>query len=169
MIALYDLKIYENKSVKVSWEDIYYGIKNNFLIPRSASEFAVSQINAEEEKLSEIIDLAWENTEREFILDLLERFLFCTSNMNNIGEKATIKKLRICILEDLIYREKNVKILQEKVDIIYSDFGYPEDMEELVSYMPQKAGCNTDMVYGEKNSFFEKLNRFLQKSRLNGI
>ncbi|MBH0342694.1 hypothetical protein ABB08_11115 [Paenibacillus larvae] len=77
------------------------------------------------------------------------------------------RKWRYCIIKNLRQVEKDNKILLEKVAEIYSDFDYPEDMEDVIYYIEPKDDYNPKIQSKEENvnRLIKKLDAFLEKEK----
>ena len=61
--------------------------------------------------------------------------------------------------------EKDIGRLLEQIDIIYADFGYPEDMEKFITYMPSNDEYNPLKHKLEDNRYYllSKLDDFINE------
>ncbi|EPY2276965.1 DUF2247 family protein [Clostridium sporogenes] len=52
--------------------------------------------------------------------------------------------------------------LLRKIEEVYADFNYPQDMEELIAYMSVKANLSTYPIKGNKKRMINNLDKFLK-------
>lgn len=151
---MYNLDTFRKCNINPTWQDIYYGVKYNYLDKNSVSEFALSYIEQNVE-LEEVWELAWKNNEKDYILNKIENIIG-----TNFNEQASETRWKYCIVKDIIEKYKDFDILAEKLDEVYADFNYPEDMEDFVSYMPVK-----DMYDVDKHTIRDNQERIIKKAK----
>lgn len=120
-------------SVNVTWDDIIFGVKNEYLVSLSVSEYAMYLLEKNDEDLQdEIINLAWgdKNDIDDYIYNYLRK-----SNVNT----ETVKDKFLYVLLKLVWENKNdYTDPLEVIEDLYADLGYPSEIDHLVRYMPMK-------------------------------
>ncbi|MBC1374586.1 DUF2247 family protein [Listeria sp. FSL L7-1699] len=120
-------------SVNVTWDDIIFGVKNEYLVSLSVSEYAMYLLEKNDEDLQdEIINLAWgdKNDIDDYIYNYLRK-----SNVNT----ETVKDKFLYVLLKLVWENKNdYTDPLEVIENLYADLGYPSEIDYLVRYMPMK-------------------------------
>ncbi|MDG5471394.1 DUF2247 family protein [Jeotgalibacillus sp. ET6] len=92
----------------------------------------------------------------EEVIALIENLLIdLKCNYNLLLEE---RKWRYCILKTIRKDTEDNKILLEKVTQVYSDFNYPEVMEEMIYYNEPKDGFNPLLHTKDEN-----INRLIKK------
>ncbi|MBC2286522.1 DUF2247 family protein [Listeria farberi] len=120
-------------SVNVTWDDIIFGVKNEYLVSLSVSEYAMYLLEKNDEDLQdEIINLAWgdKNDIDDYIYNYLRK-----SNVNT----ETVKDKFLYVLLKLVWENKNdYTDPLEVIEDLYADLGYPSEIDHLVRHMPMK-------------------------------
>lgn len=151
---MYGINIFDKIKMPLDWALIYYGIKNEILSIDIAQEFVCRKLEHDEQISEEELELSWNSNNRLDVLDLIEKILEIQGNVDESIEKAK-DKIRIAIIIYLRNTEKDVTKLLEQLNIAYADFGYPVDMENFISYMPN----NDDYI--PANHMFEDNRSYL--------
>ncbi|AQT86324.1 hypothetical protein B1222_20995 [Paenibacillus larvae subsp. pulvifaciens] len=164
--ALYNLELFDKHKVEYNWGTLLEGLKLNLLNVREVGKYAERFISAKSQINNDIlIELAWTKNSVEEVTNLIETLL------KDIGFNYDIqvenRKWRYCIIKNLRQVEKDNKILLEKVAEIYSDFDYPEDMEDVIYYIEPKDDYNPKIQSKEENvnRLIKKLDAFLEKEK----
>lgn len=159
---MYDLNIFDICHVRITWNDVYFGIKNGFLNLDCVRDYALRCIELNEDVFQEVIDLAWPNKDELSVIEIIKKILDKEQNFN--VEKASMK-WQYCIIKHLESKNLKPEELHSKLNELYADFNYPEDMEEFISYMPTKDGYNpTEHSKDENNKrILQKVADFLEK------
>ncbi|EAF2801660.1 DUF2247 family protein [Listeria monocytogenes] len=120
-------------SIKVTWDDIIFGVENKFLDSLSVSEYVVYLMEKGDQDLQdEIINLAWGN--KNDVDDYVYNYLL----KNNVNTD-TVKDKYLYVLLKLVWENKsNYADPLEVIEYIYADFDDPSEIEHLVRYMPMK-------------------------------
>lgn len=133
--------LFKRYNLKITWYDIYYGIKKNFIVYESISEYAIECL--EKGDNSEIIvDLAIENNDKEAIIANVKKLICFDKEVFGKNMNLSELKWRYCSLKEVIDSFKSYEDLFSKINIIYEDFNYPNDMVNCISYLPPTDGYN---------------------------
>lgn len=157
-VKMYNINIEQNFHF-LSWDVIYWGIKNDLLMPKSAVDFAhKSAENAESNGLCiELIIL--DEVTKNNILSLIDKFV-----IKEKSEKDALQILKFIILKD-IRKNADIDIILEEAEKVYADFDYPQDMKSFIRYMPVEDDFNlaehSDMDC--KKRLLKNLDVFLSK------
>jgi len=159
---MYDLSVFDENNVNITWSDVYYGVENNLLELVCVSEYAIRCIEKADDDCQEIMDLAWQNENK---LDLLENMAKIIKKENKPDDYQSIIKWQYCIVKKLRNSQLEFEDLSDCLDEVYADFDYPEDMEEFVSYMPIKDDYNPSTHTREENieRRLRKVDEFLER------
>ena len=155
--VMYGLDIFDNIEMSLDWYIIYYGIKNNILDMEVAQEYVLRKMEKDEPVLQEEIELSWKISNQLDVLYLIEQIP--EFHMNSEKRMGVAKnKIQIAIIMSLRKNEKDITKLFQRIDMVYADFDYPEDMEKIISYMPISDGYLSAEHTPEDNE-----NRLLRK------
>ena len=161
---MYGIDLFDRIRMPLDWTLVYYGINNDILSINIAHEFACRKLEHDEHMSEEELELTWTSKNRQDVLELIERILSIHGNVDESIEKA---KDKICIAIIIYLRdtEKDIGRLLEQIDIIYADFGYPEDMEKFITYMPSNDEYNPLKHKLEDNRYYllSKLDDFINE------
>jgi hypothetical protein len=117
-----------------------------------------------------IMELAW-NAERRVIDENLEKLIITIYgqrvNEDSVQWKTEERKWRYCILKKLRTDIQNHEQLLEKVAEVYSDMGYPNDMESFIYYMPPNDGYDPTKYTRDQNHqrLIQMFDVFLEKEK----
>lgn len=159
---MYNLDIFDVCQIQPTWNDIYFGLKNKFLELESVREYAVRCLESSNEYSEEITELALINDDILNVMEIIEKIIGKEHNTQN---ELTSIKWQYCIIKSLLNERLDFEELSSKLDVIYADFHYPEDMEEFISYMPIKDNYNPTEHTKEENEkrILRKVYDFLEK------
>ncbi len=151
-----DLKMLENSNIEYNWKTLYVGISSNIIELEELTNYAVnlmSQANYENNDF--INELSWgiENKTKEEVLT--EMRINC--KLDNLIDESEEwekekQKLRYVLLKNIRCGIKDDKKILEEVEEVYEDFGYPEDMELFIAYMPVKDNYDPSQHSYEENN-----------------
>jgi len=161
---MYRLNIFDDINMSVDWYVIYWGIKNKILNLDVVHDYVCKKIEQNIKISEKEIELLWESDNLTNILGIIEKM---PEFQNDIEENITKAKdkIRIAIIIFLRKTIYNIPKLLEKIDMIYEDFDYPEDMEKFISYMPIDDNyISTNHFLGEsRNYLLSNLDLFIKE------
>ncbi|EEU23454.1 predicted protein [Enterococcus faecalis T3] len=77
-------------------------------------------------------------------------YIYELGNLEDSEDDSTIQdKWRYFILKELYAKKSNYENFNEKVEEIYADFDYPEDMAGFIGYMPSLDGKSMEESWQE--------------------
>ena len=122
---------YASNLVNLSWCDIREAIEKGFMLPQAAIEHAISKL-VEENNPIQLIDLACSEKN-----DYIQPYINYLSDLESNVIKEQVNDKLLYILLNWVHenREKYSDVL-EVIEIIYSDFDYPDKISKFVRYMP---------------------------------
>ncbi|MFR1807541.1 MAG: DUF2247 family protein [Pygmaiobacter massiliensis] len=161
---MYHLDVFDKYHVNITWHDIYLGLKKDFLNLEDVRDYALRCLESEANSCEEINDLAWKNDDKTFVFSCIEKII---KNKGIVNDEESKSKWQYCIIKSLRDSILNYQELSSKLDELYADFDYPEDMEEFISYMPIKDGYNPAKHSKEDNiqRIMNKIDLFLDKKQ----
>jgi len=167
--AKYPIQIFQDNDLECSWVTIKVGWDLKRLGISEISNFAILFLekhpNLINEYISELI-IGIKEYEVENILKKLFKSL-----MLDFPEKDSSlwnkewRKWRYCILSEMVKHISDIEDLLIKVEGIYADFGYPEDMKHFIYYMPVDEEINQNHEIANIR-LVKKIKDFLQEERI---
>ncbi|MCM2990744.1 DUF2247 family protein [Bacillus safensis] len=169
----FSLEHLKHHNIKVDWRTIYVGIRLDLISNKEISNYAVEFLfNNTECENPLILEFAWGAGDPDEDYRKLQKVL--VELYNDLVEEESSqwdvekRKWRYGIMSHLKEKNKNSpEELLDELSEVYADFGYPEDMEPFIHYMPSSDGYNPLLYSIEENinrlvSLFEE---FLQKEK----
>ncbi|PXZ01426.1 DUF2247 family protein [Gilliamella apicola] len=144
-------KITKN-DIKLNWHDLLWGYEHHFLGWKDVVNYANKKIIEESNYDESVIELSMIDKTTTFKIEKLLK--------NIVKEERfyhTDKWLYIILL-DLFNKRDELDDPLGKVEEIYENFDYPEEIESFVRYMP-----NTDDYDPSKHTYEENINRLYSK------
>jgi hypothetical protein len=151
-----------NKYGPLTWREIEWGITNELIDWRVVKSIAIEKLSSESDQPNELAIL---NSDDSLELASILRNL-SSSEPQELEGNIRSKWLRI-VLADLFSRRNEVTDPLAEVERTYADFGYPEEIESFVRYMPASDGYdpqvhthqeNIDRLYSNWSSYVLGLN-----------
>lgn len=170
--AQYPLDIFKAENIPYSWVTIYVGRKLRLLPIKEIEKYAIEYLMDHPEcKDRYVAELAcdvfyYDNQEiNKLLVDV-----FKSLNLEIINENSTVwclewRKWRYCILKSMRANIQDTEKLLDAVSFAYADFGYPDDMCEIVYYMPIEDACIDQLDLGHKR-LLRCLDDFLKQERI---
>ena len=164
---MYDISVFDQVNMPLDWAMVYYGIDSSIFSIDIAQEFAYRKLERDEQLSEEEMELTWNSQNRLDVLELIRKILDDQGNTEETIEAAK-DKIRVAIIIYLRLTEMDSAKLFEQIDMIYEDFGYPEDMEKFISYMPISdeaiSLCHT--IEDNRNYLLSKLDAFIKTKQI---
>lgn len=139
--VMYNVDIFEEGNLKMSIDDIYYGIKNELM---NANDFINAILLCD---INDCIDLLI--TEFYLIEYVNKDSIMCMLTKkyikDNYDENLASAKWQYCILNHINNYYKDIIEKKMKIEEAYVDLNYPEELEKYIGYMPFKPSkqCTT--------------------------
>lgn len=147
---------YLYKNITPDWDDIIFGVKNEYLDLDSIGEYAVKLLEQGEDLAPDLLELIWANDGD------LDEFMYNYLIKNSVGNEATKEKHLYVFLKWLWdTKEKYIDPL-EIIEYIYAGFGYPAEIAKFVKYMPMvhekmpTREMNLKKLYDEWGNYLEE-------------
>lgn len=141
---------------RMSWREVLFGLVNELLDPRAAVEFAVEQVGTEAEPSAVLLQLAGgaggEGT-KALVAELAE------SEAPRSEDEVRDKWLYIVLAWIYQHREQSDDPLR-RVEEVYADFAYPEQIAAFVRYMPM-VGPDLGGPEANEGRLFDRWKEFL--------
>ena len=161
------IDVLDNSGIYYDWRTLYVGVNENLIDCSELNAYALKIMGDDTYEDDEFInELAWgiqRDLKNELLVKMRFKFGFDTLTTESINWKIEIEKLRYGILNYLRNKITDNNKLLSKVEEVYADFNYPQDMEGFIPYMPIKDKCNlfiNEIEYNNKR-MINKLDEFL--------
>ena len=135
---MYNCNIVLESDVQKKAELIYCGILMGLFSPSSANSYLKWRIIHN-------LELNQEEAELLLIEPTVEEIDLVFKKSYGDITNETKRLLRYIILNDLTKRYENFELL-ENIEMVYSSFDYPIDMESFIYYMPNKKYNSCEML-----------------------
>ncbi|URZ15089.1 DUF2247 family protein [Clostridium felsineum] len=155
----------DKSGVDYDWRTLYVGISINLVECNELTTYALKMMDDDKYEEDELInELAWgieDNLKDEILTKMLLKFNFDMLISESTSWKLEIRKLRYVILNYLRSTIEDDNELLRKIEEVYADFNYPQDMEGFISYMPVKDNSYTYYHEENKKRMINNLENFL--------
>lgn len=133
---MYSLSIFNEIKMPLDWFIIYFCIEQNLFDPKIVDEYLVCKINSGNVLNDDETDLLLlDSFEKEMVLIALGQLDDLSKNFDD-NILIAKDKTKFAIIYHLRKYEMDLSRLFMRINGLYADFDYPEDMENFVSYMP---------------------------------
>lgn len=162
-----DIRMLDESCVKYNWKTLYVGVVLNMVQCTELTAYARKIMACTTYNDNEFVgELAWgvdNSLKDEILIKMLLEFNLDTLTPESLCWKEEIEKLIYTLLNYLRNTIKDDEELLCNVEEVYSDFGYPKNMDTFVRYMPVENNCNVDKNTIEYNYKYmiNKLDEFL--------
>lgn len=146
---MYNIELFDKAGINPEAGAIICGIRESLIDPMAVRDYAERLIIQNSDDSNEFTDmLVFEGNAEEAVE--------CMKNHGFDEDDSSFRCLRYAILASLSTRGQK---LLEDIEGIYASFGYPQDMEHLIYYMPSADGG------GSQEELIAKFNDFLKSER----
>lgn len=159
------INMLDKSKIKYNWETLYVGISVNLVEVRELTNYALKIMDDDKYEYDEFInELAWGEGDRlkcEILTKMLLKFNLNTLIPKSASWNLEIRKLRYSMLNYLRSTIEDYNELLRKLEEVYADFNYPQDMEEFIEYMPSKDNLSLYSIEDNKKYMINNLDKFL--------
>jgi hypothetical protein len=149
MYEHYEYFYIKNLNIKIDVKFLIRGLQLKMITKKFAEDFAIHSLENEDQSTKQMVDLAWGVHSEIDALELLVSSIeepdvkaqynhLPEINRNEEEFDHEIWKWRYVNLIDAVDHYTTQHELFESIDIIYTRFGLPEDMYDLIYYHPTK-------------------------------
>lgn len=131
-------------TIPLNWKDILWGYRNQFIGWKDVVNYA-NNIIINDGDDQDIFELSMVNHSNIFELDDL------LSKIAGSLEKYSNSKWLYILLLQLFNTRHNIEDPLGEVETIYENFGYPEEIESFVRYMPVSGDYDPSKHTSEEN------------------
>ena len=130
------LNMLSDAGIEYSWNTIYIALLYDFIEVSEVKDYAIERISSEDYQYNEYInELAWGTTDKSLALKLILGGKLVKPTLPI--KKLELEKIRYTILFALYDQYKEFyQVFLKQIEMVYADFGYPEDMSSFIYYMP---------------------------------
>lgn len=168
----YLLKFLEEAGCGYDWVTLLVGRTLGLIETPEVTKYAEKYItNKPKDKNSLIFELAW-NNEPQIVDENLKK-LVVEMYGSSLNQDSSVwlkeeRKWRYCMLKKIRMDIESHDQLLGKVAEIYSDMGYPKEMDNFIYYMPTTDDYDSTKFSIEKNQqrMIQLLDDFLSKEKL---
>ncbi|MBL1230085.1 DUF2247 family protein [Enterococcus sp. BWB1-3] len=148
----YDFFSFSQTKTNWSWQEILSGMENKIIDRSDVINYATRVLEEGILGFDWVLKIAIAD-EYEDILPYIYELI----NLEDSEEDSMIQdKWRYFILKELYAKKSNYEDFNEKVEEIYADFDYPEDMAGFIGYMPSVDGKSMEESWQEYLTNFEE-------------
>lgn len=163
------LRIFRENNINISWISIFVGYILKIINKDDVSLFAEIYLSEHENCDYLISELILNNDEcNEILKKIIKKSFNRIPNENEEIWNFEKQKWRFGLLVKLRSENLNIVDLLYRIADIYVQFGYPNDMENIIYYLPPTDGY--DPIKHTKNENYERLirlfNDFLKREQL---
>lgn len=155
----------DKSGIDYDWRTLYVGININLIDYNELTIYALKIMEDNEYEDDEFInELAWgieENLKGEILTKILLKFNFDMLIPQSASWELEVRKLRYAILNYLNNTIDDDNELLKKVEEVYADFNYPQEMEGFIAYMPAKENIATNSIEDNIKRMINNLDKFL--------
>lgn len=148
----YDFFSFSQTKTNWSWQEILSGMENKIIDRSDVINYATRVLEEGILGFDWVLKIAIAD-EYEDILPYIYELI----NLEDSEDESTIQdKWRYFILKELYAKKSNYEDFNEKVEEIYADFDYSEDMAGFIGYMPSVDGKSMEESWQEYLTNFEE-------------
>lgn len=141
----YDFFSFSQTKTNWNWQEILSGMENKIIDRSDVVNYATRVLDEGILGFDWVLKIAIAD-EYEDILPYIYELI----NLEDSEDDSTIQdKWRYFILKELYAKKSNYEDFNEKVEEIYADFDYPEDMAGFIGYMPSVDGKSMEESWQE--------------------
>lgn len=141
----YDFFSFSQTKTNWSWQELLYGMENKIIDRSEVINFATHVLDEGILGFDWVLKIAIAD-EYEDILPYIHELINLEDSEDNIMIQD---KWRYAILKELYAKKSNYEDFNEKVEEIYADSDYPEDMAGFIGYMPSVDGKSMEESWQE--------------------
>jgi hypothetical protein len=156
---------YVTNLVPLNWNDMLFAIENNFLAHQTAIEHALEAVRKNENVPEEVLELACMlQREAEFPYNVYQ-LVNKLATPQNADSYSYSKEKFLYVSLNWVYEHKGDYCNPiEVVDILCDDINYPDEVKNLLSFMPTSES-DTNSSNSTTERLFDKLLRYLENQR----
>lgn len=150
---------FARQRVRLGWRDVRFGLVNELLAPEGPVELAIDQVGELAEPPAVLLELAGAG-KGELTLELVEQL--ADSEPQRAEHEIRDRWLYLVLAWIYEHRDDDPDPLQ-RVEEVYADFGYPEQIGKFVRYMPMD-GSDLGSREANERRLFERWKRYVDEA-----
>jgi hypothetical protein len=153
------LQFLERLRDPLSWSELSYGYSHELLNPPVVIAIADKALNTAGHAIEQIIALAIASP-----MDSLRVHLDEITNTINEGQskESVEKRWAIILTAWTVESDSDPSSLLDRVECVYSDFNYPEELRQFIRYMPMN-GPDLGSKEANEANMINRLNAFVHE------
>lgn len=169
METKYSVQLFEDNDLKCSWATIQVGWDLQCLDTDEITKFAIYFLERHPNIINEYISELIFGVLNYQIQDLLKSIFKSLSlefpAVNSFLWNQEWRKWRYCIIFDAINNAADNQTLLMRIDDIYTNFGYPQDMRSLIYYLPSKDELSNQEAKDPGEHLVRKIHIFFKEEQ----
>ena len=145
------------RRARIGWQEIGFGIEHELLEPSAPVAHAASEVARQETPSGTLTDLA-ESSRSESTSRLVQ---LLAASEPRLSEDAIRRKWLFIVLAWLYERRAEIEDPLGVVELVYADFGYPEEIASFVRYMPM-VGRDLGSVRANEDRLLNRWKEFVE-------
>lgn len=151
---------YALRLVQINWADIMFAIENDYFDIEAAVEYAVHLMELDQSD-DLIIELACIKANELIREEIIENYINKFVERTTVEERQEAKDKILYAVMNYLYENKQIfENPATVIEVVYDDFGFPESMKKVVSYIPSKNELDK-----ENNLFYNNWSEYLLQQR----
>jgi len=138
------------KTINISWCDILFGINNNYLNEDNAIDYAIDLLSDEKYLEDDMVMKIAILQRGDSTISYIEKIVDSSCIKN---EQETKEKFLYSLLSFVYENKEKYDDSFEMVEVIYEDFGCPNEISSFVRYMPIKEPPLSTKELNEKRMY----------------
>lgn len=167
----YPGRLFVNAGMTMGWGDVLYGLEDDLMGTKEASEYASSQLEFGDDR-GLVVDLAWPDVSLE---EAKEKVKQLTGDQDEVACLLHRKRWQYALVLDAVAESSSYEQLSSKLDALYTRFDYDGDLrplsQDVIFFEGDKASiitrehigyCDVDKA---EELFDRALDAYLMKAR----
>ena len=144
---------------RLSWRDVHFGLSNELLDPVACVDLAVEQVAKLEHPSAALLDLAGAGSDAPTL-----RLVEGLADVEPMGNEKEIRDKWLYLALSWIYEHRDdYPDPLQRVEEVYADFGYPEEVAKFVRYMPMD-GPDPGSREAAEQRLFERWKHYIDET-----
>jgi hypothetical protein len=164
------IDIFKKDDLDCSWVTIQIGWNLGLLSVEEVHTFAFDFSENNPDLINKYISEIIFSTDRREVDSILEKIVSSLGleipTMHSSLWSRERHKWRYGMLKDLVDKTQNAEELLTKVEGVYADFGYPEDMKSFIYYMPADEEVSDLNLEDARRILVKRLKNFLTEEKI---
>ena len=141
----------------MSWREVRFGLVNELLDPRAPIDLAVNLVGELPEPSASLLELAGSN-KNEPTMEIIKQL---AGEEPPCSEDEIRGKWLYLVLAWIYEHRDGFSDPLQRVEEVYADFGYPEQISNFVRYMPME-GPDLGSIEANERRLFERWKRYVE-------